>query len=176
LALFRGDRHRSRTEGRDRLEHSRPRRFRRRDHSRCNHLARPVPVDRSGCAEHRVPARPGNRQLIVGHHVGGWSSAKPLVASPHSSLCPPGLSLELMPAMLAGAGHAHRLIARSRGEVLRHFGHVTVAPSSHRSPVCDTGCPVCDTGCSGTAGASSGSVRPVVVGEAAKALGPSPTR
>ena len=27
--------------------------------------------------------------------------------------------------------------ARSRGEVLRHFGHVTVAPSSHRSPVCD---------------------------------------
>ena len=73
-----------------------------------------------------------------------------LVASPHSNLCPPGLSLELMPAMLAGAGHAHRLIARSRGEVLRHFGHVTVAPSSHRSPVCDTGC-------SGTAGASSGS-------------------
>ena len=37
--------------------------------------------------------------------------------------------------------------AELHGEVLRHFGHVTVAPSSHRSPVCDTGC-------SGTAGAS----------------------
>jgi hypothetical protein len=49
----RGNRHGSGTEGRDRLEHFRPRRFRRRDHSWRNHLARPVPVDRSGCAEHR---------------------------------------------------------------------------------------------------------------------------
>ena len=49
----RGDRHGSGTDGRDRLEHFRPRRFRRRDHSRLHHLARPVPVDRPGCAEYR---------------------------------------------------------------------------------------------------------------------------
>ena len=36
---------------RDRLEYSRSRRFRRRDHHGDDHLARPVPVDRSGCVE-----------------------------------------------------------------------------------------------------------------------------
>ena len=41
------------TQGGHRLEYFRPRRFRRRDHSRGDHLARPVPADRSGCAEHR---------------------------------------------------------------------------------------------------------------------------
>jgi hypothetical protein len=49
-----------------------------------------------------------------------------------------GLGIELMPAMLAGASDRHRLIARSSGVLLRHFGHITFAPSSHRSPVCDT--------------------------------------
>ena len=48
----------------------------------------------------------------------------------------------------------HRPIARSSGVTLRHFGHVTFAPSSHKSPVCDTGC-------SGAADASSGPVRPL---------------
>ena len=35
------------------LEHFRPRRLRRRDHSRPNHFARPLPADRPGCVEHR---------------------------------------------------------------------------------------------------------------------------
>jgi hypothetical protein len=69
-----------------------------------------------------------------------------------------GLALELVPAMLTGARDRHRLIARSIGVVLWHFGHVTFAPRSHRSPVRDTGC-------SGASGASSGSVSPCAVRE-----------
>jgi hypothetical protein len=42
-----------------------------------------------------------------------------------------GRGLELMAAMLASAGQRHRLIARSSGVLLWHFGHVTFAPSSH---------------------------------------------
>jgi len=61
------------------------------------------------------------------------------------------IGLKLVPAMLAGA-RKHFRIARSSGVVFRHFGQVTFAPSSHRSPVRVTGF-------SGTDGASSGSVR-----------------
>jgi hypothetical protein len=50
-----------------------------------------------------------------------------------------GHALELMPAMLAGA-RDHLRIAFSSGVTLLHFGHVTFAPSSHRSPDRDTGC------------------------------------
>jgi hypothetical protein len=66
-----------------------------------------------------------------------------------------GLGRKLVPAMLAGAGDRHRLIARSSGWLLRQLGQVTWAPSSQRSPGCETGC-------AGVSGTSSGSVRPCV--------------
>lgn len=48
-----GYRHSRGLEGSNSLEYPRPCRFRCRDHHGHNHLARPVAVDRSGCAEHR---------------------------------------------------------------------------------------------------------------------------
>src|SRR5215469_7363497 len=49
----RGDRYSSGPKGDDRLEYLRTRRLRRRDHVRVHYLARPAPVARSGCAQHR---------------------------------------------------------------------------------------------------------------------------
>ena len=49
----RGDRYSSGPKGGDRLEYFRTRRLRGRDHIRVHYLARPAPVARSGCAQHR---------------------------------------------------------------------------------------------------------------------------